>query len=200
MGVQERKAREQRALKRKIIKAAKKLFLQHGYEGTSIRMIARAIEYSPATLYLHFQNKNELFKLILEEAFEVHAGELKGAKMIADPFSRLQEMCRRYINFAEENSFYYDLFYNNKTAYNQEIEQSRYSEQTNEIFKDNIKACKRDGYFLSKDPDIISLTIWSFLHGLISLRQKNRLNNYTPNELELLQEQCFKEFFMLLNA
>ena len=120
--------------------------------------------------------------------------------MIADPFSRLQEMCRRYINFAEENSFYYDLFYNNETAYNQEIEQSRYSEQTNEIFKDNIKACKRDGYFLSKDPDIISLTIWSFLHGLISLRQKNRLNNYTPNELELLQEQCFKEFFMLLNA
>ena len=44
-------------MKTKILEAAKKLFLDHGFEKTSIRNIAEEIEYSPGTIYLYFKDK-----------------------------------------------------------------------------------------------------------------------------------------------
>ena len=43
-------------MKRKILEAAKALFLDQGFEKTSIRNIADAIEYSPSTIYLYFKD------------------------------------------------------------------------------------------------------------------------------------------------
>ena len=56
MGVADRKEREKEEMKTKILEAAKKLFLDHGFEKTSIRNIAEEIEYSPGTIYLYFKS------------------------------------------------------------------------------------------------------------------------------------------------
>ena len=69
MGIVERKEREKEDMRRLILNAARKLFLEQGYEKTSIRNIADAIEYSPATIYLYYKDKNELLFALHEEAF-----------------------------------------------------------------------------------------------------------------------------------
>ena len=42
-----------------ILSTAASLFVEAGFEKTSIRTIADKIEYSPATIYLYFKDKNK---------------------------------------------------------------------------------------------------------------------------------------------
>ena len=69
MGISDRKEREKEEMRRRILESAKKLFLELGYEKTSVRAIAEDIEYSPATIYLYFKDKNELLFALHQEAF-----------------------------------------------------------------------------------------------------------------------------------
>ena len=57
-----------------IVKAARAIFVRKGFEGFSMRTLACAVGYSPAALYLQFASKEELFDVLVEEAF-VHLHE-----------------------------------------------------------------------------------------------------------------------------
>jgi AcrR family transcriptional regulator len=70
MGSTERKAREKEALRRKIIAAASEVVSREGHEQLTIRKIATAIEYSPRMIYLHFEDKDDLLRAIVEAGFE----------------------------------------------------------------------------------------------------------------------------------
>lgn len=47
MGIRERQSRERDTVRRKILNAARTLFLSDGYANVSMRKIADQIEYSP---------------------------------------------------------------------------------------------------------------------------------------------------------
>ncbi|MBD2338351.1 TetR/AcrR family transcriptional regulator [Calothrix sp. FACHB-156] len=49
-----------------ILQGAMQEFLKHGYAGTSMDKVAVAAGVSKATVYSHFQDKEELFKVLLE--------------------------------------------------------------------------------------------------------------------------------------
>ena len=70
MSIQERKQREKEALRNKIIQAASELISTEGHEHVSIRKIARAVEYSPRTIYLYFRDKEHLLQEVVEAGFE----------------------------------------------------------------------------------------------------------------------------------
>ena len=55
MGINERKERDRQDLRKSIMDAAREVFLEKGFEQTSIRAIAQKIEYSPTTIYLYFK-------------------------------------------------------------------------------------------------------------------------------------------------
>ena len=57
MGVKDRQEREKLETRTKIMDAARALFNEKGYEGVSMRQIAQKIEYTPTTIYGHFQDK-----------------------------------------------------------------------------------------------------------------------------------------------
>ena len=61
MGVAERKAREKNQRRRQILDAAKRVFSAKGFSGATVEEIAQQAELSPATLYLYFKSKNELY-------------------------------------------------------------------------------------------------------------------------------------------
>ena len=67
--------------KQAIIKAAKPLFAANGFNGTSMRQIARAAKVSEALLYRHFTSKDAMHKEILSYAGTLSkktVNELKG--------------------------------------------------------------------------------------------------------------------------
>lgn len=63
--------RDPHEVKRKILKEAKILFIKNGYNGTSIRDIAKASDTNVAMVNYYFQSKYNLFEIIFEEAMEI---------------------------------------------------------------------------------------------------------------------------------
>ncbi len=84
------KIRDQK--KNDILSAAKKLFKKYGVKKTTMRDIASEAGLAVGTLYLHFQNRDEVV-LACAEAFEqVHKdAALKAVKKDGDPAQRLKE-------------------------------------------------------------------------------------------------------------
>ncbi len=200
MGIQERKARQKEALRQQIIQAATGIFLEEGYEGTSIRKIASIVEYSPATLYLYFEDKQAIFQAILANAYEEFLTFLKPAKIIADPLSRLQEMYKKYIEFAFKYPSYYDLLYLEPATATPKEDGANYAHQTSQLFTDTIRECKKNGYFVRHDAEALALSVWSFAHGLVSLRHRHRLDNFPDKEWKIHLEQTLREFSTILRA
>jgi AcrR family transcriptional regulator len=65
MGIEERKQREKKMLEEMRIKqiqdAAKAVFIHKGFYSATIEDIAKKAELSPATIYLYFKNKDDLY-------------------------------------------------------------------------------------------------------------------------------------------
>jgi AcrR family transcriptional regulator len=61
MGIRERKDREKNLRRQQIQESAKELFLLKGFNSTTMEDIAKRAELSPATIYLYFRNKDELY-------------------------------------------------------------------------------------------------------------------------------------------
>jgi AcrR family transcriptional regulator len=68
----------------RIIKAAERLFAEHGYEGTSIRAIVAKARVNQAAINYHFDGKDGLYREVLRAAFKAltenqlaHAEEVK---------------------------------------------------------------------------------------------------------------------------
>ncbi|HEY1055471.1 MAG TPA: helix-turn-helix domain-containing protein, partial [Emticicia sp.] len=103
MGIIERKEREKAEMKRLIMDAARKLFIEQGFEKTSIRNIADEIEYSPGTIYLYYKDKSELLFDLHQESFQKLIEQFQRVLNIRDPFERLTTMGRYYMQYGFEN-------------------------------------------------------------------------------------------------
>lgn len=63
--------------KEKIMEAARVLFADHGYEGTSVREIAKAAEVNVASVNYYFSSKENLFLEILRAGYVECAQEMR---------------------------------------------------------------------------------------------------------------------------
>ena len=60
-----------------ILKAAKDVFLEMGYERASMDVVAARAETSKRTLYAHFESKDKLFLAVVDLVRELYLGRLK---------------------------------------------------------------------------------------------------------------------------
>src|SRR3954466_12386342 len=111
MGVKERKERQKLEMKDLILQSAHQLFLNKGFEDVSIRNIAESIEYSPATIYLYFKDKNEIFYALHGEAFKKFNEFMSVLAEVKDPFKRLIKMGELYMGFTFQFPKYYDIMF-----------------------------------------------------------------------------------------
>ena len=61
------------AKRRQIVQGAREIFLAKGFDAASMSDIARAAGVSKGTLYVYFENKEQLFEAIVHEECLVHA-------------------------------------------------------------------------------------------------------------------------------
>jgi len=79
---------EHRPTKLRILDASERLFAEHGYEGVSLRDIARVADVEVALVSYHFGPKQELFQHVIERRGEAHAARVLAAlerEVIASP-------------------------------------------------------------------------------------------------------------------
>src|SRR3984885_11066633 len=64
---------EDSAKRRQIVEGARSIFLAQGFDAASMNDIARAAGVSKGTLYVYFDNKEQLFQAIVQEECLFHA-------------------------------------------------------------------------------------------------------------------------------
>lgn len=191
MGISERKLREKEELRIRILDAAKKLFIEKGFENTTIRNIADEIEYSPATIYLHFEGgKDEIFYELHNQGFALMLQHFSALPESDRPIERLRRMGEAYIRFAWENPEMYDLMFILTAPMNfsrESIDKSM-GTQTFNFLVDVVKAAQREGSYPGLDPEAVAMGIWSAVHGMASLDIRKRVKFMDePSKAEKMQ-------------
>jgi AcrR family transcriptional regulator len=200
MGVKERKERDRIDMKELILNSAHQLFLSKGFDEVSIRNIAEAIEYSPATIYLYFKDKNEIFHALHGEAFKKFNEFLAPVFAIKDPFKRLVAMGEKYIEFTFAHPKYYTIMFIAEAPMQCEETSEGWieGERALQALESILAECINEGYLKKQNLKVLAFTIWSYMHGMCSLELRDRMKHYTEEEREGMIEKSFKIFIQLL--
>lgn len=204
MSISDRKDREKKELNDLILKEARALFLQEGFEKTSIRKIADRIEYSPATIYLYFKDKNELLLALHQESFTHLFESLSSVASVPDAFERLVALGRAYINYGLQHPEDYDLMFM-MSAPLDALEGKKEiwcdGQKAIELVKMMVEDCKQHGYFKPDlDPEIAAIMLWAQVHGIVSLHLKHRFNMFEGKDLNKLIGDTFNMFTQTLQS
>lgn len=90
--------------KKRIVDAATKVFSQYGYNGATIRMIAKEAGISVGGVYLYFKNKEELSLFLMKEKIkELDERITPILQDNANPSESLKKYFKNAIEFAQEN-------------------------------------------------------------------------------------------------
>ena len=160
--------------------AARELFAKQGFENVSLRKIADAIEYTPAAIYVHFADKESLFRELAHEDFRALAAVFIRADQIADPLARIAAIGKAYIEFGLQHPNHYRLmFMTSKTsalgekltcdelAKKGDPAQDGYAYLHKCVVEAMAKGLIRDGL---DDSHLIAQTMWAGVHGVTSLQ------------------------------
>jgi len=179
-GSQKRREQQKEDLYQTILKAAGDIFLQRGYEDFSLRQVAEAIGYSPGTIYLYFDNKDELLRALANQGLASFSQMLKTASASsADPLARMSALARGYVTFGLQNPAFYRLIFMERPDFfvHETLENAPKWEETFAIWRGIMGDAIQAGKIRADDPLQTSDAIWSMLHGIVALA--NRMPDFT---------------------
>jgi TetR/AcrR family transcriptional regulator len=90
----------------KILEAAKKVFIMHGLEGTSMQKIADEAQINKSLLHYYFRTKEKLFDAVFSFAFRYIVPEMQGI-MNSDEtvFIKIEKTVGGYMDLLMKNKF-----------------------------------------------------------------------------------------------
>jgi AcrR family transcriptional regulator len=180
MGIAERKEKQKHEIRKMILDASMKLFVEEGFENVTVRKIADIIEYSPTTIYLYFKDKNEIFYSLHELGFQKMLELNENLRDIKNPLTRLYKMGENYIEFGVENPEYYDIMFIQrapmKVLASMENCDWKYGETSLHALMATIEECMEKEYIPKGNTQAVSMAIWGMVHGLVSLKIRDRFD------------------------
>lgn len=186
MGISERKEKQKLEIRKAILDASMKLFVEQGYENVSIRKIADLIEYSPTTVYLYFKDKNEILFNLHEIGFQKMGAHTADLWAIKNPLVRLHKMGEYYIKFGLENPEFYDLMFILQAPMEalQAVENCEWKsgDQALGRLKEVLQECMDKQLIVQGDVDATAMAIWGLVHGMVSLAIRRRFDKVVPVE------------------
>jgi AcrR family transcriptional regulator len=190
MGIAERKEKQKLEIRKQILDASMKLFVEEGFNHVSIRKIADLIEYSPTTVYLYFKDKDEIFFNLHDIGFQKLAEYNTNLATIENPLLRLHQMGINYLRFGMENSEYYNLMFIQRepmqTLRDMDCPDWHHGDTAINVLKATVQECMEKGYVAKGDPHLVSLAVWSFVHGMVALAVRDRLEKFIEDKKLLL--------------
>ncbi|CAG9193343.1 Transcriptional regulator, TetR family [Paraburkholderia sabiae] len=178
MGIAERKTRQKQELRERILDAARRIVMREGFGALSMRKIADAIEYSPATLYLHFESRDAIARALCAEGYAQLLATFEPLVAIADPAERLKAIGRAYVAFGVAHPETYRLIFMEDPSYTGAAlvggEGADAAEKADDaafrLMVESIDALKEEGR-LRGAPDslVCAEAFWATMHGIVAL-------------------------------
>ena len=174
MGVVERRKREREEVRAKILDAAGELFIHEGFENTSIRRIAETIEYAPSTIYLYFQDKDDLLATICNEMFERLAQRLeKLIRKELPPLDLIRQGLKLYIEFGLEYPSHYLVTFNVHALVHASGHDMGDKPAAGlrgfEILCHGLQRGMEAGSIRRQDPRTLAQSVWMMAHGVTNM-------------------------------
>jgi AcrR family transcriptional regulator len=166
------------SFREELVRAATRLFSEHGEEGVTLRAIANELGCSPMTPYRYFANKEEIFREVRVAGFE-EFGRRVGeafASQPDDPVARYETMGRAYFQFAmDEPHAYRVMFQLDRTEAPPDEEYEALTRSTWAPLLATTQELVARG-FLEGDPNVIGHLAWVSMHGAVTLHLSSHLN------------------------
>ena len=172
MGVKERRAREKEQLRRRILSAARELFVTEGYESVSMRKIADMIEYSPTTIYLYYKDKADLLDSVCKETLLNLLNSLDLLrKDKSDPVETLRKSGKAYVEFGLKYPQDYKLTFVVRPQFQKGLglQEGSVGEKVFNYLRTMVSECIRQKKFRQVDVETTGQVLWSAVHGVTLL-------------------------------
>lgn len=174
-----RRKKEPGSVHRKnIVSAASDLFMERGIAATSMDDIAKAAGYSKATLYVYFENKEEIVGILVLNSMEKLYDYISSALTAHETTkARYDLICRGLVQYQEEFPFYFKMVLDNinidfesRDYLPEEKETYQVGEEINEKIKNFLLSGMEKGD-LRGDLEIMPaiFNFWGMLSGIIQL-------------------------------
>lgn len=155
-----------------ILDATRKLLIEKGVNGVSLRAIAREIDYSPAGLYEYFDGKDDIIHAVCKEGHRRLADEMGQADEELPYPIYLLHIGQAYLSFARSNPDYFMLMFTTAPSGNQ-LEEFEKDGSSFPILIYAIQKGIDEEHFKMHPSGIHSMAMifWSAVHGLAMLEQ-----------------------------
>lgn len=176
-----RRKKEPRSVHReKIASAASVLFMDKGIVATSMDDIAKAAGYSKATLYVYFENKEEIVGiLVLDSMKKLYHYIVSALEQQETTKEQYNFICRGLVQYQEEFPFYFKMVldkinidFESHDYLPEEKETYQIGEEINEKIKEFLISGINKGDLRSDLKIMPTIFIfWGMLSGLIQLAE-----------------------------
>lgn len=176
---------EGHARRAEILAAAERIFVDHGYEGATIRKIADEVGLSSTALYMHFSDKSEILHEICERAFEQL---LTMNRAVLDepgtPDQRMRRLMQSYVRFGFENPNAYRLVYMTRPVEAQQAQSAAQSlgYELFGAFVQVVEEAATEGR-LRGETRVTAQALWAGAHGVVSLMITKPYFDWVEREL-----------------
>lgn len=164
-----------------ILQAAKELFLELGYEATTIRRIADRVGVSAPALYLYFQDKEQMMLALCDQTFAVLIESIAEIEnTVTDPRERIRRFGEAYLKFGLAHPDEYKLIFLG-TNIPESIRKLGHRMPTDDPSRPGIGGAlvfqrlvtmlveaKEGGLKLNYPPDTCAELCWMGIHGVVA--------------------------------
>ncbi len=161
-----------------ILEVATRLFVEEGYEATTIRRVASALGLCSTALYVYFPDKDAILREICARTFTEltqNCGAVRDGE--GDPVSKLERATCEYIRFGLRHPHAYLLTFNDPHLPAPAEGDPKSSAGTDDdpgerafaSFQSLVRDVVQTG--VAREGDVVGLTqcLWAGMHGLVSL-------------------------------
>jgi AcrR family transcriptional regulator len=174
MPVTERRERRRLALREAIVDAARTIVREEGLRALTMRRIADAIDYAPASLYAHFPSREALLAELCREGSAALFAALAAVAGEPEPRARLEALATAYVRFALERPDTYRLIFMEDPALTKVIFESLESDEARRslaLIVAPLAELRAAGRLrTTAGPEQLADLLWTVVHGIASLR------------------------------
>ena len=167
-----------------ILDTTRDLLTKDGYNSLSMRKIAKSAGCGLGTIYIYFENKDVLIHDLIDEGFEkMYLNLRQTVEKQKEARLRLAAFVRAYIQFGLQNPEFYEIMYLLHPERMQRYPREKYrrARRSLVLLESLIKEVesKKCG---QGNEQLLSYSIWSALHGAVTIILAKRLDNSISQE------------------
>ena len=196
--IAERKHIERQERLSRILTAARKVFFEKGYLGSTMRDIALKAALSPGLIYHYYSGKDALYAAICEEGFHALLAELHKAEMTeGSVLDRLTAVGNAYVHFYQKSPEYFDIMSFRDLGFKQ-VDLPRdirdrldnLSYQALDVIRRLLKAGIAEGT-ISPEEDLWKMTmvVWAPIEGLIFIHKRGYMDTFRLDFEKILKDE-----------